>query len=169
MPRSCEAEHVGRLFVERAPEQGADASEQLLQRERLGQVVVGAGVQPLDAVADGVAGGEQEDRHAVALAPQAASDVQPVEARHHDVEHDRIGCATLDRRQRTVAVGGEGHLVAGQLEGALERLAHGAIVVCHEDEHGQGQCARAGETGLRDDDRVYEIAGDVTPADFPPI
>src|SRR3954454_17440145 len=42
--------------------------------ERLAQVVVGAGVEPVDAVGDGVAGGEHQDRLAVAARAHAAAD-----------------------------------------------------------------------------------------------
>ena len=49
----------------------AQAGEQLVERERLREVVVGAGVEPGDPVRDLVAGGEHEDRRA-ALARRAA-------------------------------------------------------------------------------------------------
>ena len=42
----------------------AHAREQLLEAERLGDVVVGAVLEPGDLVLDLVAGGEDDDRHA---------------------------------------------------------------------------------------------------------
>ena len=52
---------------------------------------------------------------------------------------------------KAVAVGGELHLVARELEGPLQRLADSAIVVCDQHEHAQEQCARGRETALRRD------------------
>src|SRR3954452_12605746 len=49
-----------------AADQRAYAREQLPEVERLGQVVVGAGVEPADAIADPDARGEHEYGHAVA-------------------------------------------------------------------------------------------------------
>ncbi len=130
-----EPEHLARLLGERAAQDRAQAGEQLLELERLRQVVVGAGVEPLDPVADGVARGQHQDRDAVAAAAQPPGDVEAVEAGHHHVENERVGGARVDGRERGVAVGGELHLVAGDLERALQRFAHGAVVVYNEHEH----------------------------------
>ena len=99
-----EAQHVGGLLFERGPEQRPQPREQLLERERLRQVVVGAGVQALDSVADGVPCGQEQNGDTVAFAAQPAGDVEPVVARHHHVQHDRIRSPPLDRRQCGVAV-----------------------------------------------------------------
>ena len=49
-----------------AAQQRAQPGQQLLERERLGEVVVGTRVEALDPVTHGVAGGEHEDGYAVA-------------------------------------------------------------------------------------------------------
>ena len=46
-----EAQDAVRVAVDGAPEQRADAREQLLERERLDEVVVGARVETRDAIA----------------------------------------------------------------------------------------------------------------------
>ena len=137
-----EAQEVGRLRVDRAPQQRPQTRKQLLERERLRQVVVRARVEPVDPVADGIARGQQQDGHAVPLAAEPARDVEPVVAGHHHVEDDGVRRPLRDRRERSVAVGGELHVVAGELEGALERLPDRAIVICHENEHLLCKCAR---------------------------
>src|SRR5258705_7245285 len=71
-------------------QQGPQAGQELLTLERLDEVVVGPGVEPLDARLDGVAGGQHQDRHVVGGA-QAARDLDAVEAGQPEVEDDEIG------------------------------------------------------------------------------
>ena len=70
--------------------EGADAGEQLGQGERLDEVVIGAGIEARDAVADRIAGGEHEDRGGGALAAEALGDVVAVHGGEHDVEQDEV-------------------------------------------------------------------------------
>jgi hypothetical protein len=64
-------------------------------------------------------------------------DFQPVETGHEDVEDHRVGLAVrLERLERSDAVVGELDLVALELEGAAERLAHRPLVVHDQDLHG---------------------------------
>ena len=114
-------------------QQGAQPGEQLLERERLGQVVVGPGVETLDAVADGVARGEHEDRHAVADLAQRPGGLQAVEARHHHVHHDGVRVDAADPGEGLGAVGGGRDVVAVELQRAAQRLADGAVVLDDED------------------------------------
>src|SRR5690606_19842064 len=67
-----------------AAQDGADARVQLLQAERLGDVVVAAGGQPLQLVLGGVAGGEEHRRGRAAAAPEpgAGVDARAVRQRH---------------------------------------------------------------------------------------
>ncbi len=55
-----------------APEEGPQAGQELGQGEGLDQVVVGTGIEALDPVVDGVAGGEHEHRGVVVGGAQAA-------------------------------------------------------------------------------------------------
>ena len=50
------------LALEAAPQQGAQPGQQLGQRVGLDQVVVGAGIEPLHAVVDGVARRQHQHR-----------------------------------------------------------------------------------------------------------
>ena len=60
-----------------AAQQRPDPRQQLAERERLDEVVVGAGVQPVDPVADGVAGGQHQDRGPDAVRPQLRQTSKP--------------------------------------------------------------------------------------------
>ena len=79
--------------------QGADAREQLLEGERLHQVVVRPGLEPLDAVGHRVARGEHEDRRGHGPAAQQPAQLEPVHAApEHDVEDDDVEVAVGRRR-----------------------------------------------------------------------
>ena len=74
----------------RAPQQRVHANEQLRERERLGQVVVAAGVEAAEAVRDPVARAQEEDRRAHAARTQRLAHVAPVGVRQPDVEHQHV-------------------------------------------------------------------------------
>ncbi len=63
---------------------------QLRQRERLGDVVVGAEIEAPHAVRFGVVGGKNQDAPRVASAAQLAQHVESVDARKAEVEHDQV-------------------------------------------------------------------------------
>ena len=126
-----------------AAQQRAQPGEQLLEGEGLGEVVVGPGVEALDPVADGVAGGEHEDGYVVPGGPQRARRLDPVESRHHHVHHDHVRVAGPEDGERLGAVGGQRDVVPVELQRAAQRVAHGAVVV--DDEHaGLGEVSGTG-------------------------
>ena len=96
-----------------AAEQRAQPREQLVERERLDEVVVGAGVEPGHAVGDLVARGEHEDRGARLAARRS---------RRHAVSPSTVGIIMSrtttsgsrrrDRLERLLAVGDRLDLVA---------------------------------------------------------
>ena len=71
------------------------------ERERLGQVVVGAGVEGFGLVELAVLGGEDEDRRPHALRAQRAAHGEAVHAGQQDVEDDRA-VRTLTRPPQAV-------------------------------------------------------------------
>jgi len=115
---------------------GGETYEQLVERERLDHVVVGPGVEPVHPVTDGVAGGQDEDRDVVAALAEHAGGLKAVHARHHHVHDDRVRCVADELRQRLHTVGGGLDIVTGIRQGTGERIAHGLIVVHHQDLHG---------------------------------
>ena len=73
----------------RAPQRRLHAGAELAQRERLGDVVVGAELEAEDLVDLLGLGREHDDRHRRARA-QAPAHLEPVDAGHHHVEHDEV-------------------------------------------------------------------------------
>ena len=96
----------------RAAKQRADPRVKLVDVERLGEVVVGARIEPVDPVRDGIARGQHQDRKAVALAAEQAADLEPVDVGQPDVEHHRIGHGARDLRESVRAAPGEPDLIA---------------------------------------------------------
>ena len=81
---------LGRALGRAAPDQRAQPGEQLRERERLGQVVVGAAVEPATRSRTRVARGQHQDRRPDAGVAQPPADLEAVDARQHHVEHDRV-------------------------------------------------------------------------------
>ncbi len=132
-------DHAGLLADGRgvAPAQhGADAGQQLTRAHRLGQVVVGAELEP-DHPVDLFAHGAHDDDGRPRRGGDAAADRQAVFAREHDVQHDQI-----DRRGRKHAVQFLG--VGGRV--GLEPVARQVFsylvsepgVVLHDQDLGRG-------------------------------
>ena len=120
-----------------SPQQGADARRQLLRGEGFGQVVVGPGLEPGDHIVGVVAGGDHHDRH-IARAAQRSAQLEPVDAREHDVdEHDvgRVAMELLDRLLATLGLVDDPSLV---FEGELHRRTDALVVF-----DGQDACTHA--------------------------
>jgi hypothetical protein len=116
-----------------AAEHRLHAGDDLARGEGLGDVVVGAELDADDPV-DLVVAARQEQHGHVALRTQAAADLQPVHARHVDVEHDQIGRVLGDAGQRGLPVRGLRAGEAGLFQREHEQLADVRVVV--HDEHG---------------------------------
>ena len=65
----------------RPPKQRADSRDQLLVRERLDEIVVGAGLETGDAVAHRVPRGQHQHRQLVAVGAEPLADLDPVHSR----------------------------------------------------------------------------------------
>ncbi len=133
-----EAEHVGRVVGSETPQQGAQASEKLGECKGFRQVVVRPGVEPRDPAVDLGAGGQHQHGNLVPDAAQAPADLEPVRARHEDVEDDRIRLRVhLESPKCLLAVLGKLDVVALELERTPQGVAHSALVVDHENAHGR--------------------------------
>ena len=91
-----------------AAEQGAHAREQRLHGERLGDVVVRAGVQAAHGILILGARGHHDDRQIArgGAAADLAADFEAGHRRQHPVEQHEVGLGFGDAGQRFLAVGG---------------------------------------------------------------
>ena len=112
--------------------QRAHPREKLVVGERLDEIVVGTGVQAGDAVGDGVAGGQHQDRD-VRSGAQPPAHLDAVDARQHHVEDDEVGWLVARFDERVGTVGHDVDRVALVRERAPERRSEASIVVHHQD------------------------------------
>ena len=85
-----------------APQQRLDPRQQLGEGERLDQIVVAAGAQALDAVVDRAQRAQDEDRGPHLGRAQGRDHGEPVHARQHAVDDQRV-IAAVGRHEQAVA------------------------------------------------------------------
>ena len=111
----------------------AHARQQLLEAERLGDVVVAAGRQPADLVLGRVARGQEDDRRARALGAEPAGDLEALHVGEHHVQHDQVGTEGGDRGQRFGAGARGLHGEALEAQGHRDDVDDVGLVV--DDQH----------------------------------
>ena len=124
------------LFGPGTAQQRPQSRKQFLQRERLGQVVISPGVQARHPLGYRVAGGQNQDRQVIPGAAQLAAHLQPVQPRHHHIEHHRVGPLTGDCLEGLHTVLSEIDGVTVERQGPPEGLPHCTVVVDHKYSHG---------------------------------
>ena len=110
-------------------------AKQLIQRERLRQIVVAAGVEAIDPITYRVTGGEYQDRYVIPRRAEHPRRFQAVKPRHHHVHDHRIRPECGEPGERLHAVFGGAHLVAVVFQGTLQRVADGLIIIDDQDMH----------------------------------
>src|SRR3990167_933758 len=74
-----------------APQDGLDTRHQFGEGKGLDQIIVSTGLQALQAVIQGIAGGQHEYRHVIlAIFAQTLAQLITVNAWQHDVQHDQV-------------------------------------------------------------------------------
>ena len=122
------------------PEEGADAGEELLEGERLDEIVVGPEIQPGHLVSHGVPGGEHEDRRSDAAFARGPEDPEAVAARQQDVEHDQVVGLTLEEQvERNDAIGSGLHRVPLFLEPLPDEARDLPVVLDDKNAHGRAR------------------------------
>ena len=120
-----------------------DACDQFARVEGLGQVVVGAHLEPDDAVHVVALGSEHDDRRAVAGGAQAPDDGEAVLAGKHLVQDDQVVGLALHQPVHRGGIAGKGDFELLLRQVALEQLAQFCIVI--DDEQFLGGTVHAGD------------------------
>ena len=117
----------------RSPQCGPQPGQQLVHAERLGHVVVGAGVEGLHLVHALVSGGQDDDRHrAAAPGYRRMTSTPPIPGSPRS-SSDHVGMVAASLFEPVLARAGHHHLVALGAQAQIERLHQRSIVVA--DQH----------------------------------
>ena len=128
--------------ADRAAQQRAHARQHFLEMKRLGDIVVGAGVEALHLVAPAVARGQQQHRHGAAGAAPGFQHRNAVHLRQADIEHDRVVGLGLAEIVALLAVEGAVDHIAGLGQRRRKLAVQIGIVLDNEEPHGDSPCRR---------------------------
>ncbi|KAG1249928.1 hypothetical protein G6F68_013074 [Rhizopus microsporus] len=119
--------------VAAAPEHGAHPGQQFVQLEWLHQVVVGAGVQSLDAVAQAVARGDDQHRRRVEPGAQRLEQCQAAAVGQAQVKQNGLITVVHERQVRFGHVVRPVHVGAVLNQARAQGIAQHAIVFYQQD------------------------------------
>ena len=135
-------EHGGSFDCSAADDR-AQSRPQLRERERLDQVVVGARVEPVDAIVHRVTSRQEEHRRPNPAGAQAGAGLESVHARQHDVQHNCVVALRLRHPERVFAPHRQIGDAAALAQAAAQERAELRIVLDDERAH-RHQRATAG-------------------------
>jgi hypothetical protein len=118
-----------------AAEQRPNPREELGQRKRLDQIVVGALIQAKDAIVDAVASGQNQDWRLQVPLPQGLQDFEPVPPRQHQIEYDQIEHFSVRAKKPVLARYGDDNVVMLCLQGRLEHLSQFPLIFDDQNAH----------------------------------
>ena len=116
-----------------APKQALHAEPEIVQHERLLQVVAGPLAQGLDGHLHRRVARHQDDRGSRVQHAGPLEDLEPADARHDDVGHDHVELLRFDPAQRLRAAPGRGDVVPLGLEKRSQSVLRRGLVVHHEN------------------------------------
>ncbi len=111
-----------------------DALAELVEVDRLGQVVVGADPHRLDGGLDRAEAGDQDDREVEPALADLVQEAEAVEPRHAQVaDRELRGVGLLQQLERPAGVVEGAHDESGALDGQGHRLARAGFIINHKD------------------------------------
>ena len=114
--------------------QGSDAHQDLRDRERLGHIVITAGMEARDPVVHRVQGSQEQHRSVLTGGPQRLAHVATVRVRQTDVDHQDLEARTYGEVvQGLVPVAGDHHAVTVHFERLGEHPTHRLVVLADAD------------------------------------
>ena len=154
------------LLAARPARGGADPRQQLLDRERLGDEVVGTEVERLDLVVGLGARRDHDHRH-LGEGPQLRQHRDAVEVGQAEVEQDHVGHPLVDDLQRRPAVARRLDVVVAGPQVDRQRAPHRGVVV--DDQHERHRASSAAGCVASSSTNVSPPPGVSSVAIVPPI
>ena len=131
----ADLQHAGQHFGLGAPEQRLHPRHEFRRRERLDQIIVGAGGKAAHAVAFLAARRQHDDRQPLRFRPhpKPPAKFDAGNRRHHPVEHQQVGRVLLQPDFGLVAARHDLDLVAFGFEIVAKQHAERLLVLDHHD------------------------------------
>ena len=118
-----------------APQQRPDSREQLGERERFDQIVVGAEIEPDHAIVYAVARRQDEDRRLDTPLPERLQDFQTASAGKHQVQNDKVEDFSVGAKEPVLARRRHHDVVMRPFQRGGENLGDFSFVFNNEDTH----------------------------------
>jgi len=122
-------------FRTSSSEKRSDAGHELVELKRLGEVIIGAGVQSADYVFGCVTRREHQDRSGPTLAPELSGNLEAVLLREHNIKQDGIVLVDVRHRRRLVPVTSNVHDVSFLPQSLFDESGDLTIVFHEENLH----------------------------------
>ena len=113
----------------------ADAGQQHREGEWLGEIVVGAGIETLHNVGNGIARGKHQNGSVLPVPAEPPRNLEPVHPWKHDVEKEQIEGAALSQLQGGAPVGRQADGVTFLFKSAPEDLRDIPFIFDDENFH----------------------------------
>jgi hypothetical protein len=126
--------HAGAMDLV-APEQRPDTRDQHVEVERLGQVVVRAGVEAPNLVRGGIPGRQHQDRHEAAAGAERRADAPAIHPRQHQIQDKERVLTFQGALQPGGAVAGDVHGEARLLQPHPDQVRHHLVVFDKQNPH----------------------------------
>src|SRR5205814_2375016 len=131
----AEPQHLISARARSAPQDRLHPRQQLARLEWLGQIVVGAELEPDDAIHGIAARGEHQDRR-LRLHPDAAAHIKTIDVGQREVENDAIEALARVARDAELALGRNHDVKARLAEIALHHLGKTRVIFDEQDAAG---------------------------------
>jgi hypothetical protein len=121
--------------MERASQQGAQPGQELVELERLDQVVIRTGIKALDPIAQGIASGKHQRRHLKVVESHRSDHLDPGLLGHAPVDDCRGVVVQAQQVEGVSGVLGGVDYVPILAEAPDEQVTDQSLVLGHQEAH----------------------------------
>src|SRR5437867_3371488 len=118
-----------------ATQQGSNPREELREGKRLDQVVIGAQIQPKDAVVHAVASGQDQNGRLNVPLPERLQNLESVPSGQHQIENKQVEHFCISAKKPIFTGWGHYDVVVFRLQGRRDDLRQLALVFDDENPH----------------------------------
>jgi hypothetical protein len=127
----------------------AQAGEQLSERERLRQVIVGASVETRDSILECTTRGQHQDRRPDPVLAQAAAGLEAVDPRQHHVQDEGVVLGRGGHPERVLSAPGDVDREPLLAQPTAQQGGHLHLVLDDQDAHLIGRITQKDESLMR--------------------